>query len=161
MKAGAVRHPDENSVTVNNEIEIQPDNEPNNQNILSSLGFEEGELEMFFDMSDGIVDENELIQKYLEIAQGNPYNLNWRTLQVAANANYDTGVRKPNGTTYTKHDIANDTLNSFYDIITGRGGRRFKKSNKRRTRKNKKSIKSRRTNGKFKKNHKSRHRRRN
>ena len=165
MKAGAVRLPNDfDIVRVNeDEMELQPDNviPENNQSILSNLGFEEGELEMFFDMSDGIIDQNELIQKYLEIAQGNPYNLNWGTVEIAASADYDTGVRKPNGTTYTKHDIANDTLNSFYNIISGRGGKYHKKHKKRRTRKNKKSNKANRAHVKSRKNRKYRHKRRN
>jgi NDP-sugar pyrophosphorylase family protein len=158
MKAGASILPEQsNNVSVDGEMEIEPNNIPGNtQNILSSLGFEEGELEMFFDVSDGVVNENELIQKYLEIAQDNPYNLNWGTVQVAVSANYDTGVRKPNGTTYTKHDIANDTLNSFYDVISHGG--RSKKNKKRKTRKNKKRSKH---NRKSRKNRKSRHRHRN
>ena len=144
MKAGAVRLPNEfESVRVNEEMEIEPDN---NQSILSNLGFEEGELEMFFDTTDGMVDENELVQKYLEIAQAEPYNLNWDNAQIAANAEYDTGVTKLNGTTYTKHDIANDTLNSYYDEMSGGSRRRTKKNNKRKTRKNKKSKKSRKNN---------------
>ena len=142
MKAGAVRHPDEfDSIRVNQDLmEIEPQNNipDNNYGILSNLGFEEGELEMFFDMSDGIIDQNELIHKYLEIAQGNPYNLNWATAEIAASSNYDTGVRKPNGTTYTKHDIANDTLNSFYHELSSRGGRRSRKNKKNKTRRNKK-----------------------
>lgn len=160
MKAGAVRLPDNfNSIRVTeDEMEIEPDIVPDNQGILSDLGFEEGELEMFFDIADGVIDQNELIQKYLEIAQGEPYNLNWGTAEIAASTDYDTGVRKPNGTTYTKHDIANDTLNSFYDILAGRGGRRTKRNKKRRTHKNKRS---RRAHRKSRKNRKSRHRRRN
>lgn len=157
MKAGAVRLPNEfESVRVNEEMEIEPEN---NQNILSDLGFEEGELEMFFGMTEGIISENELVEKYLEIAQAEPYNLNWDTAQIAANAGYDTGIRKPNGTTYTKHDIANDTLQSFYDIMPGRGGRRSKK-NKSRTRKNKKSSKIKQAHGRSRKNRKSRNKRR-
>lgn len=157
MKAGAVRHPDNiQSVTVNEEMEFEPENnlinpnDANTNNILSALGFEEGELEMFFDISEGVVDNNQLVQKYLEIAQAEPYNLNWDSEEIAANADYDTGVLKPNGTTYTKHDIANDTLNSFYEIMSGGNVRRNKKYKTKKTRKNKKSKKSR----------KSRHRRR-
>jgi hypothetical protein len=169
MKAGAVRHPEQfDSIRVNeDEMEIEPDIVPdNNQNILSDLGFEEGELEMFFDIASGVINENDLIEKYLETAQNNPYNLNWSTTEIAARADYDTGVRKPNGTTYTKHDIANDVLNSFYDELTFRGGYSSKKNKKRRTRKNKKSNKTktmlpRRAHGKSRKNRKSRHRRRN
>jgi hypothetical protein len=159
MKAGAVRLPEQfDSVRVNNEMEIEPDNliPDNNQSILSDLGFEEGELEMFFDTTDGMINENELVQKYLEIAQAEPYNLNWDTAQIAASAAYDTGIRKPNGTTYTKHDIANDVLNSYYDEMSGGRRRQTKKTNKRRTRKNKKS----KAHGKSRKNRKSRNKRR-
>lgn len=155
MKGGAVRHPDNfQEVRVNEEIEVEPEN--NNMELLSALGFEEGELEMFFDMVQGMVNENQLVQKYLEIAQRDPYNLNWTTSQMAANSNYDTGILKPNGTSYTKHDIANDTLNSFYEIISINGGRNNKKHKKRVTRKNKRSRKSK----KSRKNRKSRHSRR-
>jgi hypothetical protein len=36
------------------------------------LGFKDGELEMFFDMTD--ISEDELVRKYLDIAQHTPYN---------------------------------------------------------------------------------------
>lgn len=144
MKAGAVSIND-------NSMEMETDIVPNNQDILSGLGFEEGELEMFFDIADGVADSDRLIQKYLDIARGSPYNLNWGTAEIAASADYDTGIRKPNGTPYTKHDIANDTLNSFYGEISGRGGRRSKKQRTRKNKKTKKTRKNRKSRHKFRK----------
>jgi hypothetical protein len=66
-----------------------------------TLGVEEGELEMFFDMTN--VTEDQLVNKYLEIAQNQPYNLNWGNETTAINANYMLGVYKRNGVEYTKH----------------------------------------------------------
>jgi len=94
-----------------------PSNSSLQQNRLESLGFEEGELEMFFDMTS--FTENQLIERYLEIAQNEPYNLNWGTAIRAIHANYMLGVYKPNGVEYTKHDIAQDTISSFYEEIEG------------------------------------------
>jgi hypothetical protein len=146
MKAGAVIPPqDFNGVIIpeNSQVQQIPDTEIiENNEVLQDLGFEEGELEMFSEMANGLVDEQALIDKYLEVAQAEPYNLNWTTVEEARNADYDTGVQKPNGTTYTKHDIANDTLNVFYDNIGEYGGKGSRKHKQRRTRKNKKSKKN-------------------
>jgi hypothetical protein len=154
MRAGAVRPPDQFEGAIIPEgsalqhaqavaAEALPPMEPIEfDNTLQDLGFEEGEIEMFSEMAEDLVEEQELIERYLEIAQADPYNLNWTTVDAARNADYDTGVEKPNGTTYTKHDIANDTLNSFYDVISGHGGKRRRRHNKRKTRKNRKSRKS-------------------
>lgn len=103
----------------------------NNQDVLlEDLGFEEGELDMFFQLTD--YTEHELIQRYLEIAQNPPYNLNWGSSRVAARATR-TGVYKRNGIEYTKHDIAQDALTSFYDEAEGRAqGIRKKKRGTRR-----------------------------
>ena len=129
----------------------------NNQNRLQSLGFEEGELEMFFDMTN--VTEDQLVHRYLEIAQNQPYNLNWGNETRAINANYMLGVYKHNGVEYTKHDIVEDTITSFYHEDEGRAqGIRKKKRGTKKRRANKKS----RTNKKSranKKKHTRRHRR--
>jgi len=112
------------------------------QDRLQALGFEEGELEMFFEMTN--VTEDQLVHRYLEIAQNQPYNLNWGTETRAINANYMLGVFKRNGVEYTKHDIVEDTLSSFYHEAEGRAQGILKK--KRGTKKystNKKSKKSR------------------
>lgn len=117
---------------------------------LLNLGFEEDELEMFFDTYNN-VDENELVEKYLEVARGNPYNLNWNTVEDAEQANYDIGVQKSNGTTYTKHDIANDVLSDLYDQM--HGGKKHKKTNNKKTLKNKnKNKKSNKKNNNKKRN---------
>jgi Ca2+-binding RTX toxin-like protein len=158
MRAGAVRHPDQfNSVKFSQDSQAEPLPPPpieqiESNGVLQDLGFEEGELEMFDEMAD----EESLIDKYIEVAQAEPYNLNWTTVDAARNADYDTGVQKPNGTTYTKHDIANDTLNSFYDTITENGGKSYRRNKKGKTRKNKKSSKARRAYGKNKKSRKPR-----
>ena len=103
----------------------QPQNQ--DENLLSSLGFEEGELEMFFESQ---FTEDELVNKYLEIARSLPYNLNWQTREDASNPDeYMLGVFKSNGVEYTKHDIANDALNFFYEKQEEeqRGGKRKSK----------------------------------
>ena len=102
---------------------------------LQALGFEEGELEMFFEMTD--ISENQLVRKYLDIAQNQPYNLNWGSERIAINAPYMLGVYKRNGVEYTKHDIVEDTLTYFYDHAEGRaqGIRKKKRGTKLRTRK--------------------------
>lgn len=108
-----------------------------NDDILISLGFEEGELEMFFDMAEGLVTEQELVDRYLEIARTEPFNQNWQDVNEAIDANYELNTIKPNGIAYTKHDIVKDTLESFYGDITG--GKHRKKRKHRRSRKNKKT----------------------
>jgi hypothetical protein len=104
----------------------QPAVQRNTQQLLN-LGFEEDELEMFFDTYN--LDNNEIIEKYLEIASSAPYNLNWHTVEDVEHADYDTNISKPNGTTYTKHDIANDVLSYFSDNMQG-GKKRKNKRNK-------------------------------
>lgn len=91
---------------------------PNSQERLQELGFEEGELEMFFETTD--FTEDQLVEKYLDIAQYSPYNLNWGTERTAINAPYRLNVFKPNGVEYTKHDICEDTLTYFYNQSEGR-----------------------------------------
>jgi hypothetical protein len=142
MKGGAAVIPNDfQNIRVNENGEFQPEN--NDPSILSRLGFEEGELEMFFEMTQGNVSENQLLDKYLEIAQSEPYNLNWDNTQIAMDSDYDTGIQKPNGTNYTKHDIANDVLNSFYEIRQGGKKRKTRKSRRNRRRKTRKNRKSR------------------
>ena len=72
---------------------------------------------MFFETTN--FTEDQLINKYLEIAQGHPFNLNWGTENIAANAPYMLNVFKPHGTEYTKHDIVEDTLTSLYEAREG------------------------------------------
>jgi hypothetical protein len=131
-----------------------PSISPNQQNRLESLGFEEGELEMFFDMTN--ISEDQLVQRYLDIAQNQPYNLNWGSERVAINADYMLGVYKRNGIEYTKHDIVEDTLSSFYDEAQGLGqGIRKKKRGTRKYGRKHRSHKKRHT-----RRHRTRHRRR-
>jgi hypothetical protein len=105
-------------------------------NRLQALGFEEGELEMFFDMTN--ISEDELVRKYLDIAQHPPYNLNWGSEETAIRADYMLGVYKRNGVEYTKHDIVEDTFTYFYDQAEGRAqGIRKKKRGTRKHRSSK------------------------
>jgi hypothetical protein len=99
---------------------------------LQALGFEDGELEMFFEMTD--ISEDQLVRQYLDIAQHQPYNLNWGSERIAINAPYMLGVYKRNGVEYTKHDIVEDTFTYFYDHAEGRaqGIRKKKRGTKRR-----------------------------
>jgi hypothetical protein len=125
-------------------------------NILNALGFEDGELEMFFEMnSDSDVSSEQLIQqliqRYLEIAREEPFNLDWQSVQNAIDSPYQTSAIKPNGTPFTKHDIAKDVLESFDDMQEGgykrrKSKTRTKKSKRRKSRKTKKQ-KRRRTRG--------------
>jgi hypothetical protein len=118
MKGGAAPHQRrvESSTSPRSRSSSRSSN--NHQNRLQALGFEEGELEMFFDMTN--VTEDQLVHKYLEIAQNQPYNLNWGNETRAINANYMLGVYKRNGVEYTKHDIVEDTITSFYHEDEGR-----------------------------------------
>lgn len=130
MKGAAAPIPNNN--LIRHETNSSDNLLPNNQERLQALGFEEGELEMFFETTN--YTEDQLINKYLEIAQGPPFNLNWRTENIAANAPYMLNVFKPHGTEYTKHDIVEDTLTSLYEA--GEGGAK-KKTRKNKTRRNK------------------------
>ena len=89
---------------------------PNNRNrcikLLEGLGFEEDELEMFFDLNQ--VSENELVEKYLQIARSAPYNLNWQTGDDACVADNMLGIFKDYGVEFTKRDIVKDVFESFY-----------------------------------------------
>ena len=151
MRAGAVRHPEpelQHTQAIEEDAAanpLPPIDHIEYDDILQDLGFEEGEIEIFSEMAEDLVDSHELVQRYLEVAQAKPYNLNWTTVDAARNADYDTDVEKRNGIPYNKHDIANDTLNSFYDVISGHGGRHNRKHKQRKTRKHRKSRKSRKS----------------
>jgi hypothetical protein len=130
MKGGAAPLPQHHSRVIRSSSSSRVPSVQNER--LQALGFEEGELEMFFDMTD--ISEDELVRKYLDIAQHVPYNLNWGTEQRAINAPYMLGVYKRNGVEYTKHDIVEDTFSYFYDQAEGRaqGIRKKKRGTKRR-----------------------------
>ena len=99
---------------------------------LETLGFEEGELEMFFERTGFTKDQ--LIERYLEIAQEPPFNLNWGTKEIAMESNFFVGVFGTNGVELTKHDIANVTINSIYreQRVFGEGIRKKKSRTKKR-----------------------------
>jgi hypothetical protein len=141
MKGSAALLPNDNHVVIVNEGNYQ---QPHNQceDLLHELGFEEGELEMFFDMMNH-VSENELVEKYLQIARSAPYNLNWQTGHDACIAAYMLGVVKNNGVEYTKHDIVEDVFDSFYHPEQGGRKKKSKRSTKKRTNKKKRSTKRR------------------
>jgi len=122
---------------------LLPNNNNNNQceDLLPGLGFEEGELEMFFDTNQ--VSENELVERYLQIARAAPYNLNWQTGDDACVAEYMLGVFKNNGVEYTKHDIVQDVFNSFSEQQQGGKKKKSKHSTKKRVNKKKRSTRRR------------------
>jgi len=140
MKGSAALLPNNNTVIIQNEDDYQ---QPHNQcdDLLPGLGFEEGELEMFFDMNQ--VSENELVERYLQIAQAAPYNLNWQTGDDACVAAYMLGVFKNNGVEYTKHDIVQDVFNSFSEQQQGGRKKKSRRSTKKRTNKKKRSTRRR------------------
>ena len=145
MKGSAALLPNNNNLVIQNEDAYQ---QPHNQceDLLPGLGFEEGELEMFFDMMNQ-VSENELVEKYLQIARSAPYNLNWQTGDDACVAAYMLGVIKNNGVEYTKHDIVEDVFDSFYhpQAVPLQGGRKKKSKRSTKKRKNKKKRTTRRS----------------
>ena len=130
----------------NNRVNVIEDSYQQHHNqcddLLSGLGFEEGELEMFFEMNH--VSENVLVDRYLQIARAAPYNLNWQTGHDACVADYMLGVLKNNGIEYTKHDIVQDVFNSFYHPEQGGRKKKSKRSTKKRTNKKKRSTRRRR-----------------
>ena len=144
MKGSAALLPNNNHnlVTVNEDNYQEQQHNPC-EDLLPGLGFEEGELEMFFDMNQ--VSQNELVERYLQIARAAPYNLNWQTGDDACVAEYMLGVLKNNGLEYTKHDIVKDVFDSFSEQVPPQQGGRKKKS-KRSTKKrvNKKKRSTRR-----------------
>ena len=142
MKGSAALLPNNNNLVIQNEDAYQ---QPHNQceDLLPGLGFEEGELEMFFDMMNQ-VSENELVEKYLQIARAAPYNLNWQTGDEACVAAYMLGVLKNNGVEYTKHDIVQDVFNSFSEQQQGGRKKKSKRSTKKRVNKKKRTTRRRR-----------------
>ena len=89
--------------------------------LLQNLGFEEDELEMFFHRDYfRHISVEELIERYLEIAQHPPYNLNWSTKEEAIEGAYNI-----------KRRIAETTLESYYHPNNeAEGAGRSKKSHK-------------------------------
>lgn len=140
MKGSAALLPNNNRVNV---IEDAYQQHNPCEDLLPGLGFEEGELEMFFDSNLG--GEDDLVTRYLQIARSAPYNLNWQTGDDACVADYMLGVLKNNGVEYTKHDIVEDVFNSFYHPEQQEGGRKKKtrRSTKKRTNKKKRSTRKR------------------
>jgi hypothetical protein len=143
MKGSAALLPNNNNNVIVNEDNYQ---EPHNQceDLLPGLGFEEGELEMFFDMNQ--VNQNELVERYLQIARAAPYNLNWQTGDDACVAEYMLGVLKNNGVEYTKHDIVKDVFDSFSQqeaAVQGGRKKKSKRSTKKRVNKKKRSTRRR------------------
>lgn len=129
MKGGRDLPPNYNQESM--EIEEQsyvPENPQPNIEMLQELGFEDGELDMFFETTANTIGENELIDRYLEIAREQPYNQTWQNVNDALTADYELNTSKPNGRPYTKHDIVEDTLNSYYDNAAGGKRRKLKKS---------------------------------
>jgi hypothetical protein len=135
MKGSAALMPNNNNIVIVNEDNYQEHNQC--EDLLPGLGFEEGELEMFFDMNQ--VSENELVERYLQIARSAPYNLNWQTGDDACVAAYMLGVLKNNGVEYTKHDIVEDVFDTFSEQAAPvQGGRKKKSKRSTKKRKNKK-----------------------
>jgi hypothetical protein len=126
MKGSAALLPNKNHnlVIVNEDAYQQPYNHC--EDLLTGLGFEEGELEMFFDMNQ--VSENELVERYIQRARSAPYNLNWQTGDDACIADNMLGVFKDNGVEYTKHDIVEDVFDSFSEQAAHQQAGRRQKS---------------------------------
>jgi hypothetical protein len=146
MKGSAAPPPNNTyNPVVNSTNDMYEEDHNQIDNLLQDLGFEEGELEMFFDMNQ--VSENELVERYLQIARSAPYNLNWQTGDDACVAEYMLGVLKNNGVEYTKHDIVEDVFDSFYHPQQQQQGGRKKKSKrstKKRTNKKKRNTRRKR-----------------
>ena len=139
MKGSAAPPPNNNRVNV---IEDAYQQHNPCEDLLPGVGFEEGELEMFFDSNLG--GEDDLVTRYLQIASSAPYNLNWQTGDDACVADYMLGVLKNNGVEYTKHDIVEDVFDSFYHPQQQQAGRKKKRrSTKKRTNKKKRSTRRR------------------
>ena len=122
---------------------LLPNNRNRCENLLEGLGFEEDELEMFFDLNQ--VSENELVERYLQTARSAPYNLNWQTGDDACVADNMLGIFKDNGVEFTKRDIVKDVFYSFYhpeEANPQQAGRRKKsrRSTKKRINKRKRST---------------------
>ena len=145
MKSGAVRQHEYNTTVVvpdellydidgndgNNGNDGNDDNDDNDYpddndySRLEPLGFEGGELDMFF-YENGNVSFDGLISRYLEIARNAPYHLNWNE-EDAGNSVWST----------TKRNLVYDTFDSFEPSNTGHGIKRNKKRASRTKRKQK------------------------
>jgi hypothetical protein len=144
MKGSAAPPPNNTyNPVVNSTNDMYEEDHNQIDNLLQALGFEEGELEMFFDSNLGSRDD--LITRYLQISRSAPYNLQWQTSDNASNADYMLGVFKNNGSEYTKHDIVEDVFDSFYHPQQQQAGRKKKtrRSTKKRTNKKKRSTRRR------------------
>jgi len=124
-------------------------------NRLHALGFDEGEIELLLDNEyfPGLTEE-QIVEKYLDIAQNEPFNLDWNSEEDAIDTAYMIGVYNSNGSEFSKHDIAKDTFNYFSnqeDSVQSQGLGQGIRKKKRRTRKHRSSNRK----------HKTRHRRRN
>ena len=131
---------------------LLPNNRNRCENLLEGLGFEEDELEMFFDLNQ--VSENELVERYLQTARSAPYNLNWQTGDDACVADNMLGIFKDNGVEFTKRDIVKDVFESFYhpeQANPQQAGRRQKSRRSTKKRINKKKRSTRRKNRRSKK----------
>ena len=129
-----------------------PNNRNRCENLLEGLGFEEDELEMFFDLNQ--VSENELVERYLQTARSAPYNLNWQTGDDACVADNMLGIFKDNGVEFTKRDIVKDVFESFYhpeQANPQQAGRRQKSRRSTKKRINKRRRGTRRKNRRSKK----------
>jgi len=138
MKGSAALLPNKNHnlVIVNEDAYQQPHNHC--EDLLTGLGFEEGELEMFFDMNQ--VSENELVERYIQRARSAPYNLNWQTGDDACIADNMLGVFKDNGVEFTKRDIVKDVFYSFYHPQEAGRRKKSRRSTKKRMNKKKRST---------------------
>ena len=131
---------------------LLPNNRNRCENLLEGLGFEEDELEMFFDLNQ--VSENELVERYLQTARSAPYNLNWQTGDDACVADNMLGIFKDNGVEFTKRDIVKDVFESFYhpeQANPQQAGRRQKSRRSTKKRINKQKRSTRRKNRRSKK----------
>ena len=111
-------------ITRSSSSEVQRHISESELELLKNLGFEEDELEMFFHPDYfGHISVEELIERYLEIAQHPPYdsyNLNWSTKEEAIQGDYN--IKRP---------IAESTLESYYHPdYEAEGAGRSKKSHK-------------------------------
>ena len=103
---------------------------------------------MFFDIA--YFTGEQVVERYLEIAQEPPFNLNWGTKERAMEANNLLGIFGTNGVELTKHDIVSVTLRSFYDELDrrhsdrGSGGRVGKQKTKTHIHKKRRQPKTRR-----------------
>jgi hypothetical protein len=146
MKGSAAPPPNHNyNPVVNSTNDMYEEDYNQDDELLQALGFEEGEIEMFFDPEQQIRypgTRDDLITRYLQIARSPPYNLQWQTSDDASDADYMLGVFKNNGVEYTKHDIVKDVFYTFHHPEEQQGGRKKKsrRSTKKRTNKKKRNT---------------------